>query len=41
MELLVLLALIVLLDVAAWLWGVDSRKRGRDPRSEDRPVRWI
>ena len=41
MELLVLLTLIVALDLAAWFWGADSRKLGRDPRKEGRPVRWI
>jgi hypothetical protein len=32
MSLLILLALLIALDIAAWLWGYDSRD-GRDRRS--------
>jgi hypothetical protein len=32
---------LILFDVAAYYWGVDSRGFGRDPRDEDRPQRWI
>jgi|GEM_PF-5363491 len=35
------IALLILFDVAAYCWGVDSRESGRDPRSDGRPRRWI
>jgi hypothetical protein len=41
MELLIVLIVFVLFDVAVWLWGVDSRQMGRDPRTEGQPQRWI
>ena len=28
-------------DVLVWLWGVDSRDWGRDPRTDNRPTRSI
>ena len=40
-ELLVALVAVILFDLAAWRWGVDSRDWGLDPRSQDRPRRWI
>jgi hypothetical protein len=39
--LLVALIALVLFDIAAWLWGADSRQWGLDPRSTGQPERWI
>jgi hypothetical protein len=41
MAILFALLIIAVFDVAVWLWGVDSRDMGRDPRTEGRPQRWI
>jgi hypothetical protein len=41
MAILFALLIIAVFDVAVWLWGVDSRDIGRDPRTEGRPQRWI
>jgi len=41
MAILITLLIIALFDVVVWLWGVDSRDMGRDPRIEGRPQRWI
>jgi hypothetical protein len=41
MAILIVFIIFVLFDVAVWLWGVDSRLMGRDPRTEGRPKRWI
>ena len=42
MELLIALAALIVFDIAAWYWGVDSRI-GFDerPTTNDRPHRWI
>lgn len=40
-EILLPVLLLVVLDVAAMIWGVDSRNWGLDPKSEGRPYRWI
>jgi len=40
-ELLVPFVALLLLDVAALAWGVDSRDWGRDPVADGRPRRWI
>lgn len=39
MEMLIAIAALVVFDVAAWFWGVDSRDWSTD--RSDRPVRWI
>ena len=42
MEILVFLVAVILFDIAAWYWGVDSRVGIDDGRSVDRPSRrWI
>jgi len=42
MEILVFLVALILFDVAAWFWGVDSRVLMDEGRSVDRPSRrWI
>jgi nitrogen fixation-related uncharacterized protein len=42
MEILVFLVALILFDVAAWFWGVDSRVQMDDGRSADAPSRrWI
>jgi hypothetical protein len=41
MAILFALLIIAVFDVAVWLWGVDSRDMGRDPRTEGRPQRWL
>jgi len=42
MEILVFLVVVILFDIAAWYWGVDSRVVIDDERSVDRPSRrWI
>jgi hypothetical protein len=41
-EILIFLALVIVFDVAAWFWGVDSRVTVDDGRSLDAPSRrWI
>jgi hypothetical protein len=40
-EILVAFIALVLLDIAAWRWGVDSRQWGLEPRATGRPERWI
>ncbi len=37
---LIFIGLLVLLDVAAWFWGVDSRDTGLNGRG-DKPRPWI
>ena len=42
MEFLIAVAVMILFDVAAWFWGVDSRVMLDDERSVERPSRrWI
>jgi hypothetical protein len=42
MEILVFLVLVLVLDIAAWFWGVDSRDLfSDDPNTQSRPHRAI
>jgi hypothetical protein len=42
MEILLFLVVLILFDVAAWFWGVDSRVGIDEGRSVDAPSRrWI
>jgi hypothetical protein len=42
MEMLIALAALILFDVAAWFWGVDSRVMMDDERAVHPPSRrWI
>ncbi len=42
MEILVFLVALILFDIAAWFWGVDSRVVIDDGRALDAPSRrWI
>ena len=41
MEILVALAALIVLDVAIWFWGVDSRDLGLHPRRYDIKRRWL
>jgi hypothetical protein len=42
MEIVIALVVLVLFDLAAWRWGVDSRVVMDDDRMIDRPSRrWI
>ena len=41
MAIVVFVVVLIIFDIAAWFWGVDSRGFGRDPRSDGRPERWI
>jgi len=40
-EIMVALVALVLLDIAAWRWGVDSRRWGLQIRASRRPERWV
>jgi len=39
MDMLIALAALILFDVAAWFWGVDSRVMVEDERAVNRPPR--